>query len=387
MKRAGNNEGCFFVRKDGRHCCAITIKENGNTKRKYFYGLNNFEIVKKVNNYYNSIKIKIDDISIQQMFLDWLINIKMHTVCSRTMEYYIGLFNVYMKQDLSFMSLEDFNSKNIYNYFVNLQKTNISLERLKKIKQLLSQFNNHLIMQGCFNYNIVNCVDIKKRESKTPKENYKAIPREIRSKFLTVIEKNKFLKTICYLGLFAGLRIGEILALQWEDINFDKKFINIYKSVCREIKFNDEGKVLSKKITITSPKTKNSNRVIPFCNELGKVLEDWKFECWLDSKIINKSFDDKSFLFKDKNSAICSYELVKQRFKRFLAKNNLKQYNIHLHSLRHTFATMLFENKVNPKAIQLLMGHSNIKTTMSVYNSIDNVYIRRLVEKLNYIFK
>ena len=68
MKRAGNNEGCFFVRKDGRHCYAITIKENGNTKRKYFYGLNNFELIKKVNNYYNSIKIKIDDISIQQMY-------------------------------------------------------------------------------------------------------------------------------------------------------------------------------------------------------------------------------------------------------------------------------------------------------------------------------
>lgn len=300
------------------------------------------------------------------------------------MEYYIGLFNVYMKQDLSFMSLEDFNSKNIYNYFVNLQKTNISLERLKKIKQLLSQFNNHLIMQGCFNYNIVNCVDIKKRESKISKENYKAIPRETRSKFLTALEENKFLKTICYLGLFAGLRIGEILALQWKDIDFNKKLINIYKSVCREIKFNNEGKILSKKITIASPKTKNSNRVIPFCKELGKVLEDWKFECWLDSKITNKRFDDKSFLFIDKNSAICSYELVKQRFERLLAKNNLKQYNIHLHSLRHTFATMLFENNVNPKAIQLLMGHSNIKTTINIYNNIDYQNLRNIIDVIKF---
>lgn len=70
------------------------------------------------------------------------------------------------------------------------------------------------------------------------------------------------------------------------------------------------------------------------------------------------------------------------RFERFLAKNNLKQYNIHLHSLRHTFATMLFENNVNPKAIQLLMGHSNIKTTMSVYNSIDFNYMRRINQKI-----
>ena len=175
-----------------------------------------------------------------------------------------------------------------------------------------------------------------------------------------------------YIGIviciYTGIRLGELLALTWEDIDFDKKLINIYKSVCREIKFDDEGIIVSKKITIVSPKTKNSNRVIPFCKELGKVLEDWKFECWLDSKITNKRFDDKSFLFKDKNSAICSYELVKQRFERFLAKNNLKQYNIHLHSLRHTFATMLFENNVNPKAIQLLMGHSNIKTTVHTKN-------------------
>ena len=180
------------------------------------------------------------------------------------------------------------------------------------------------------------------------------------------------------------MRIGEILALQWEDIDFDKKLINIYKSVCREINFDSEGKVLSKKITITSPKTKNSNRVIPFCNELVKVLETWKFECWLDSKIQNKSFDDKSFLFKDKNSAICSYELVKQRFERFLAKNNLKQYKIHLHSLRHTFATMLFENNVNPKAIQLLMGHSNIKTTINIYNNIDYQNLRNIIDVIKF---
>lgn len=143
-------------------------------------------------------------------------------------------------------------------------------------------------------------------------------------------------------------------------------------------------KFFQKKITIASPKTKNSNRVIPFCKELGKVLEDWKFECWLDSKITNKRFDDKSFLFIDKNSAICSYELVKQRFERLLAKNNLKQYNIHLHSLRHTFATMLFENNVNPKAIQLLMGHSNIKTTINIYNNIDYQNLRNIIDVIKF---
>ena len=70
-------------------------------------------------------------------------------------------------------------------------------------------------------------------------------------------------------------------------------------------------------------------------------------------------------------------------FDRFKRRNNLQKSNIHFHGLRHTFYNMLFEMNENPKVIQQLLGHRDVKTTITVYNSVDNEYIRQTTEKFN----
>ena len=70
-------------------------------------------------------------------------------------------------------------------------------------------------------------------------------------------------------------------------------------------------------------------------------------------------------------------------FDRFIRRHNLNKYNIHFHVLRHTFSNMPFEMNENPKVIQQLLGHRDVKTTITVYNSVDNEYIRNTTEKLN----
>ena len=70
-------------------------------------------------------------------------------------------------------------------------------------------------------------------------------------------------------------------------------------------------------------------------------------------------------------------------FYRFIKRHNLGKYIIHFHCLKHTFLNMLFETNENPKAIQQLLGHRDIKTTITVYNSVDNEYIRNTTDKLN----
>ena len=70
-------------------------------------------------------------------------------------------------------------------------------------------------------------------------------------------------------------------------------------------------------------------------------------------------------------------------FDRFIKRHKLGKYNIHFHGLRHTFSNMLFEMNENPKAIQQLLGHRDVKTTITVYNSVDNEYIRNTTDKLN----
>ena len=70
-------------------------------------------------------------------------------------------------------------------------------------------------------------------------------------------------------------------------------------------------------------------------------------------------------------------------FDRFIRRHNLNKYNIHFYGLRHTFSNMLFEMNENPKVIQQLLGHRDVKNTITVYNSVDSEYIRNTTEKLN----
>ncbi len=70
-------------------------------------------------------------------------------------------------------------------------------------------------------------------------------------------------------------------------------------------------------------------------------------------------------------------------FDRFIKRHNLGKYNIHFHGLRHTFSNMLFEMNENPKVIQQLLGHRDVKTTITVYNSVNSDYVKEATDRLN----
>lgn len=74
-------------------------------------------------------------------------------------------------------------------------------------------------------------------------------------------------------------------------------------------------------------------------------------------------------------------------FDRFKRRHDLEKYNIHFHGLRHTFSNMLFEMNENPKVIQQLLGHSDVKTTITTYNSVDKSYFQKATDVINKNFK
>lgn len=90
-----------------------------------------------------------------------------------------------------------------------------------------------------------------------------------------------------------------------------------------------------------------------------------------------------SFVFANDNGSYRTYYGARVIFDRFKRRNGLNKYHIHFHGLRHTFSNMLFEMNENPKVIQQLLGHRDVKTTITVYNSVDSEYVRQTTEKFN----
>ena len=188
--------------------------------------------------------------------------------------------------------------------------------------------------------------------------------------------------------MFAGLRTGEVLALQWQDINFENKTINVERGLTIEPKFNSEGKVIKRITIISKTKTTCSKRVVPMPDILINALNDYKQR---QSQISNKGkvdlLDKHCFVFANDDGTFRTYSGTQKILNRFLKKYKLTEYNIHFHGLRHTYSNMLFEADQNPKVIQSLLGHKDVKTTISTYNSVDKSYFDKATNVLNEQFK
>ena len=154
-----------------------------------------------------------------------------------------------------------------------------------------------------------------------------------------------------YICLSSGIRIGEICALTWEDIDAENGTIHIRKTIQRIYMIEDGNR--RTELLLDTPKTKNSIREIPMSRELLRMLKPFK-------KIGNPSF------FVLTNDA----KPTKPRTYRSYYKNLMRDLEIpelKFHGLRHSFATRCIESNCDYKTVSVLLGHSNISTTLNLY--------------------
>ena len=378
--RRPNGEGCIYYC-NGYWCCKKWITENGIKKRKTIYAKTKIELMKKyIEQFGQPIQNEILENDFCDSMMFWILNVKKLYVSSRTISGNISTFRNYIKPFFTNKRISQIVSEIIILYFNHLLDKGISKNCFYKCKFLISQFfrymeqQNNLIKYPFILYNIkykgiINSIN-----------NYKAIPKDIRKEFLKLLEKDKLMKIVCYLGMFAGLRIGEILALKWENVVLDDKVIKVRNSLSAKLNFNNSGQITKTISVLGSTKTECSLRNVPIPNILYKTLLEWYNETIILSKLKNKS---KS-IYVLGGQTPRTYTSVNKSFRRFLKRTGFDKHNVHFHSMRHTYATMLLEKNVNPKIVQFLLRHRSVKTTLEIYNNVanNNDKILELVNKL-----
>lgn len=253
---------------------------------------------------------------------------------------------------------------------------------------MFNQFFEYATDCEWFLVNPTHKVKIRSREVKlTNSENeYKAIQPDMRMKFLMAINQHPLLKPLCMTAMFGGLRIGEILTLRWENIDFENKTISVVRGITQVPEFNDQGEVVSRQTVIGDTKTSCSVREVPIPDILIEALKDWKKEQWVKEQLTGVDLlKPTSIVFSNNDGTVRTYLGTRKIFDK-CAKRNGFFGKIHFHTLRHTYSNMLFKSNENPKIIQALLGHKSVKTTLTVYNSVDKSYYRDATDKLNNMF-
>ena len=193
--------------------------------------------------------------------------------------------------------------------------------------------------------------DIKYPTSSTNKEvevlsvaNHKKVLNHIQNHF-------SFTGLGIYISLCTGLRIGEVCALKWSDINIMEGTITVNRTIERI--YIIDGVQKHTKLVINTPKTQNSCREIPMTKELLAMMKPLK-------KVVN---DDFYILTNDE------YPTEPRTYRNYYTKlmEKLGIPKLKYHGLRHSFATRCIEAGCDYKTVSVLLGHSNISTTLDLY--------------------
>lgn len=199
------------------------------------------------------------------------------------------------------------------------------------------------------------------------KNDIEVLSRVNQKKLMNFVQENFTFRNLgIFICLSAGIRIGEICALTWEDIDTDNGIISIRKTIQR-IYIVEDGRRYTE-LLLDTPKTKNSIRDIPMCRDLIRMLKPIK-------KVVNSSF----FVLTNEPKPT-EPRTYRNYYKKLLCE--LKIPELKFHGLRHSFATRCIESNCDYKTVSVLLGHSNISTTLNLYVHPNMEQKKKAIEKM-----
>lgn len=166
--------------------------------------------------------------------------------------------------------------------------------------------------------------------------------------------------------LSTGLRIGEVCALKWSDINMDTGLLHVNRTIER-IYIVDSDKPHTE-IVINTPKTKNSLREIPLSKELVRIFKSLM-------KVVNKDY-----YILTNNTKPTEPRTYRNYFNKLLMQLDIPR--LKFHGLRHSFATRCIESHCDYKTVSVLLGHADISTTLNLYVHPNEEQKRSCIDKM-----
>lgn len=384
------------------HYKKVTIGKDpitGKSIRKDFYGLTSTEVKEKISQYKALHREHLnpnnkDTFGI--LFEYWLKNVKfVNGIKNSTKERYWGLYNNYINNIYSFLNLNKIevnpllksklnikdipliklNIAHIQEYYNTLFSIGISSNTISFINKLIKPFIEYAYVYDKISKDFGSGLKIPKISNSTISEydNYVEIfTRDERKKFLKAIEGEP--EEILYkIALSMGLRLGELLGLKWSCIDFKDSTLKVKYSARREKDIESGISYL----TITTLKTPSSYSTLPIPNNLLKELIQYKAKQDIHKKTASNMYEDNDLVFCTPFGKIIDQSNLRKRYKKILLKNNIKYKKFH--SLRHTCASILFEDGKNIVEVKNLLRHKNISTTIDIYTHLSKEYKYTLV--------
>lgn len=361
VPRRGEN---IHKRKDGRwEARYIKDRKNGKAVYHSVYAKTYSEVKAKLKNCIakekdskiekTSKKMTFDDV-----FQEWL-KYKQNFIKQSSYNKYFNLYTNYINDVFKNTCLDDVSNSMFQEAVISM--INLKNKRTKKklssstIKSIVYVIKSTVLFAQKQGYIKAFClqIEIPSNEAK----NIQVLSRNEQNilEFHTRLKLDTISLAIL-VCLYSGLRIGEICALRWEDIDLNNKYIVVNKTVQRIQQIQVPYRATKTILTVTPPKTNKAIRKIPISSVLYSILSKYYEQNYRSSK---------HYVLVNKNNDMIDPRSIQYQFKELIKKIKITQ--ITFHGLRHTFATRCIELGMDIKTLSEILGHSNVSTTMNIY--------------------
>lgn len=384
-RKRANGEGTIYQATAGKHkglwVAQITIGTNPKTrkpKRKSFYGRTRGEVKDKLEAYQESIGQGLDvetakRLTFGEWIAQWLDLYKRPKVRLSTYEAYSGHVKGRIVPALGHITLLELNSDHIQAFYNGLQGEGLAPATIHKMHQIIHPCLNKAVEKRLL---LSNPSQITERPTVRIREG-KAMTEEDMDRFLGLIDAQPNNWRAAFLVLLGtGLRIGELLALEWGDVDLENGMIDINKGLSR---------TKEKGLVIDDPKSEASAALVPVPEEVLQALRKHKTSqaIWILKQ--GEKYKNRKLVFPSMKGTLMFPRNFQRKYYDLLKKAEVE--HIKLHGLRHTFATRLLEQGENLRVVQQLMRHADIKTTGNYYSHVSDKVKQKAAKTMDNLLK
>lgn len=317
---------------------------------------------------------------------------------SSTKSNYVYTYNRYVRKGFGKKKITDIKYSDVLFFYNALLKEGLSISTVESVHILL-----HPAFQMAVRDNIIRTnpsdnvmAEIKKKNKGRP-EPRRALTVEQQQAFMKFIDRPEYIrwKPMFTVMFGTGVRVGELLALRWDDLNFDENKITIRHDItyCPRLECGSKCE-----FRIDDPKTEAGKRDIPMLDKVREALiEEKKYQNETGNHNIMELGGFSGFVFCNRFGNFHNQSTINREIKRIVNDCNAKEQinarregrkpimipSFSCHITRHTFCTRLCENETNIKVIQTIMGHKDIQTTLDIYAEVSEKKKQDVFRQLN----
>lgn len=348
MARHGEN---IYRRKDGRYEGRYVIGKtaDGKTRFGYIYGRQYAEvkralILKKAELAHTaSHDGACSRRTVADWFFQWMEDEVRGSVKASSYQTYLNLLQKHILPVLGKTPLASVTPSVVNSFIAAMEGAGLSQSTVKGAYRLLAAAMRDAFEEGLIRKNPCRKIKIQREE----RAEQRVLTRSEQELLKSAACESENLPVL--LSLYTGMRLGEVCALRWSDVDWDNKTITVKRTVQR-VAQNRNGKKTV--LMVGTPKSLRSCRVIPVPDFVLKQL-----------RLLLSSMEGGAYMFGSSKAA--EPRTIQRRFKRFMDKLGIT--GVHFHTLRHSFATRLLELGVDVKTVSVLLGHGSAETTLDFY--------------------